>query len=65
MIPESIMRLTILMATLCVVLWLNASTFDATEVKALVMFFLGAASLEGGTSYIKNAFGKRVERDGK
>ena len=56
---ESLIRLAILMLTLTAILWINASKFDATEVKALVMFFLGAASLEGGTSYLKNIASKK------
>jgi hypothetical protein len=61
MISESIMRLVILMVTLCVILWINATVFDATEIRTLVLFFLGAAGLEGGTGYLKNTFGKKKE----
>lgn len=57
---ESVIRLAILMLTLTAILWINASVFDATEIKALSMFFLGAAGLEGGTSYLKSTFGKKT-----
>ena len=49
------------MVTLCVILWINATVFDATEIRTLVLFFLGAAGLEGGTGYLKNTFGKKKE----
>lgn len=55
---ESLARLAILMATLTVILWTNASDFDATEIKALSLFFLGAAGLEGGTSFLKSLRGR-------
>lgn len=51
---ESLIRLAILMATLTVILWSNASDFDATEIRALAVFFLGAASLEGATGFFKS-----------
>lgn len=58
MISESITRLIVLMVTLCFILWLNATVFDATEIRTLVLFFLGAAGLEGGTGYLKNVLHK-------
>ncbi len=56
---ESVIRLAILMLTLTAILWINSSVFDTTEIKALSMFFLGAASLEGGTSYLKAVFPRK------
>ena len=50
----SLIRLTMLMVVLTVILWINATKFDATEVKALVQYFLAAASLEGGIMAVKS-----------
>lgn len=50
---ESLVRLAILMAALTAILWSNANDFDATEIKSLAMFFLGSASIEGITGFLK------------
>ena len=60
---EGLIRLAILMLTLTAILWINASKFDSTEIKALSMFFLEAASIEGGTSYLKQVSGKSGKRN--
>ena len=44
----SFLRLLVLMVSLTVVLYVNASNFDATEIRTLVTMFLLAASAEGG-----------------
>ena len=57
----AIIRLGMLMFVLTIVLWLNASKFDATEVKTLVEYFLVAASLEGGMMAAKSMFGGKKD----
>lgn len=42
----AIIRLAICMTALCVILWINASHFDATEIKTLSTFFFVAAGAE-------------------
>ena len=56
---ESIIRLFILMAALTGILWVHAEKFDATEIRALCYFFVGASSLEGGTSYLRTLLGSK------
>jgi hypothetical protein len=56
---ESTKRLLILMTTLTIILWINANSFDVTEVKSITMFFISMASIEGGTAYLKSTFGKK------
>jgi len=43
----SLIRLFLLMSTLCVVLYLEASHFDVTELRSIVWVFIGAAGIEG------------------
>lgn len=43
----SLLRLAVVMVALCVTLWVNASQFDATEIKSIVTMFLVAAGAEG------------------
>lgn len=50
----SFLRLLILMAALTIILWSNADDFDVTEIKSLVAYFLTAASIEGGSQFLKN-----------
>jgi hypothetical protein len=45
-------RLLIMMAALCFVLWLNASNFDATEVKSLAMMFVAGAGIESVSTFL-------------
>lgn len=55
----SLIRLTILMATLSFVLWLNASHFDETEIRSITWIFIGAASIEGGIQTVQRLGGKK------
>lgn len=55
----SILRLTILMIVLSLILYFNASDFDATEIKTLTQYFLAAASLEGGVAVLKSVLSKK------
>lgn len=55
----SILRLTILMIVLTLILYFNASDFDATEIKTLTQYFLAAASLEGGVAVVKSMVSKK------
>jgi len=57
----SILRLTILMIVLSLILYFNASDFDATEIKTLTQYFLAAASLEGGVAVVKSMISKGKE----
>ena len=41
-----IIRLSVLMAALCVILKLNATNFDATELRVIIFSFMTAAGLE-------------------
>lgn len=45
----SLIRLTILMIALCVILYINATRFDETELRSILMMFLAVAGLEGFT----------------
>jgi len=47
------LRLTILMIALVVTLWINATEFDATEIKTIITLFVVAASAEGATQFVK------------
>ena len=40
-------RLTVVMISLVVTLWANASNFDSTELKTIITMFLIAAGTEG------------------
>ena len=51
---ESLIRLAILMTALTVILWSNAEDFDVTEIKSLTYFFVGSASIEGITGFLKS-----------
>jgi len=61
LIPESIehpiyitIRYIVMMISLTLVLWMNASHFDETELKVIIsMFFLGASG-EGIISLVKS-----------
>lgn len=57
----SLLRLTILMIVLSLILYFNASDFDATEIKTLTQYFLAAASLEGGVAVVKSMISKGKE----
>lgn len=57
----SLLRLVILMGTMTLVLWLNASNFDITEIRSLITVFLVAAGLEGGSQTL-HRFGKLVSK---
>ena len=56
-----LLRLAILMLVLTLILYFNASDFDATEIRALTQYFLAAASLEGGVAVVKSMIGKNKE----
>lgn len=43
----SLIRIFLLMTTLCVVLYLEAESFDVTELRSIVWIFLAAAGIEG------------------
>ena len=47
-----ILRLLIVMTALSITLWLNASTFDETEIKTIITMFLIAAGAEGASSFL-------------
>jgi len=57
----SIIRLGMLMIVLTAILWMNASKFDATEVKTLTQYFLAAASLEGGIMAVKSMMKNKTD----
>lgn len=42
-----IIRLAVLMVSLVIVLWMNATNFDETELRSIVIVFLVAAGSEG------------------
>lgn len=42
-----LMRLVILMVTLCTVLYFSASKFDYTEVQSIILIFAAMAGIEG------------------
>jgi len=44
----SLLRLSVLMIALCVVLKLEARSFDITEIRSICWMFIAAACLEGG-----------------
>jgi len=46
----SIVRLSILMVTLCAVLFVTATNFDYTEIRTIIATFIGAAGTEGAVS---------------
>lgn len=54
-----LVRLSILMLTLVLVLWLQASNFDQTEIKAIILIFLAAAGVEGGLQVVNRKMDKR------
>lgn len=43
----SLIRLTILMTALCIILYINATRFDETELRSILWMFLAVAGLEG------------------
>jgi hypothetical protein len=47
------------MIVLSLILYFNASDFDATEIKTLTQYFLAAASLEGGVAVLKSVMSKK------
>lgn len=50
----SICRLSIYMAALSFVLWLNAANFDETELKTIITMFLVGGGAEGLTKLIRS-----------
>lgn len=50
----SLCRLAILMVSLVLVLWMNASHFDVTEIRTIITMFIVAASAEGATSLLSH-----------
>jgi hypothetical protein len=49
----SLIRLTIIMVTMCFVLWMNATKFDETEIRSIVTVFFVAAGVEGIGNYLQ------------
>lgn len=47
-----IIRLVIVMVALVVTLWLNASSFDKTEIRTIITMFLIAGGAEGASSFL-------------
>lgn len=43
----AIIRLAILMVSMVIALWLNATHFDKTEMRSIITVFLAAAGAEG------------------
>ena len=52
----ALLRLTVLMVTLCVVLYLEAESFDSTELRSILWIFLAAAGFEGAVQAGVHAF---------
>lgn len=50
----SAIRLIVVMAALVIILYLNATSFDVTELKTIIGMFLVAASAEGLTQYFRS-----------
>lgn len=53
----AILRTVVLLAALVIVLWLNATDFDATEIKTIVAMFLTAIGAETATKYFSKRGG--------
>jgi len=47
-----ILRLAVMMAALTVILYLNASNFDRTEMQTIIFAFLAGGGVEGFTSLL-------------
>ena len=52
----SLIRLVIIMISLCVILYLEADSFDGTELRSILWMFLAAASAEGAIHAGARAF---------
>lgn len=48
----AIVRTTIMLIALVVVLWVNASNFDATEIRTIIAMFLAAIGAETATKFL-------------
>jgi hypothetical protein len=57
----SLIRLSILMLSLVFVLWMNASSFDKTEIQTIVTMFMVAAGVEGASQFVRSNKGKGTE----
>jgi len=55
----SVLRLGIVMIALTVTLWVNASTFDETEIKTIITMFLIAGGAEWAPGLINTFRGER------
>lgn len=49
----SLIRLLILMIAMCVILYINATHFDITEIRSIIGIFIAAASAEGISQFFK------------
>ena len=58
---ESIQRLALLMVSLTLILYITASQFDVSEIKTIVLWFLSAATVEGGLGVVKSFNSKPKE----
>lgn len=47
-----ILRTTIILSALIIVLYINASHFDITEIRAIITMFLALIGAEGATSFL-------------
>jgi len=54
-------RLILFLIAMVAVLWMNASHFDDTEIKAIVEMFLVAIGIEGGVKALKPLVGGKKE----
>ena len=54
-----IIRLSIIMSSLTAVLYLNASEFDATELKTIITMFVVAGGAEWAPQLIRGLTGKK------
>lgn len=55
----SLLRLLIFMVALVATLWLNASKFDATELKTIITMFIVAGGAEWAPQLIRGLTGKK------
>lgn len=61
----ALIRLTILMVTMTILLWINASNFDSTEIKSIVGVFMAAAAGEGVLARLTKREGSLRLQDGQ
>jgi hypothetical protein len=54
----SLLRLLIFMAALVVTLWMNATSFDATEIRTIITMFVVASGAEWAPQVMQSIRGK-------